>query len=319
MANIEKLQFPALKITGENYVGWVTNVKPYLVMKKMTETIVIGNKSPPEHIAEAIIFLKKHLDESLMHDYANVEDPAELWQTLKERFDNQRQINLPQALEEWKNLRFQDFQKVEDYNSAVLRIVVLLKYCGNPVSEAEMMNKTYITFHKQLHFLPEIYRKCGYTRFSELMVALMLAEKNNELLIKNHNSRPTGAKAFPEVNATAIENSERRNHANRGHGRRFNNKRGKTYNPKWRGSNKWVRPGQVSKGKETQEDTTQKRETVCYRCGCEGHWSRTCRTPSHLCKLYHESTKGKAKEVNLTENFEGTSYLESSDFANELD
>ncbi|XP_048613518.1 uncharacterized protein LOC125587315 [Brassica napus] len=250
MANIEKLQFPALKITGENYVGWVTNVKPYLVMKKITETIVICNKSPPEHIAEAIIFLKKHLDESLTHDYANVEDPAELWQTLKERFDNQRQINLPHALEEWKNLRFQDFQKVEDYNSAILRIVALLKYCGNPVSEAEMMNKTYITFHKQLHFLPEIYRKCGYTRFSELMVALMLAEKNNELLIKNHNSRPTGAKAFPEVNATAIENSERRNHTNRGHGRRFNNKRGKTYNPKWRGSNKWVRPGQVSRVKK---------------------------------------------------------------------
>ncbi|KAG2246961.1 hypothetical protein Bca52824_086589 [Brassica carinata] len=177
-------------------------------MKKITETIVIGNKSPPEHIAEAIIFLKKHLDENLTHDYASVEDPAELWQTLKERFDNQRQINLPHALEELKNLRFQDFLKVEDYNSAVLRIVALLKYCGNPVSEAEMMNKTYNTFHKQLHFLPEIYRKCGYTRFSEFMVALMLAEKNNELLIKNHNFRPTGAKAFPEVNATAIENSE---------------------------------------------------------------------------------------------------------------
>ncbi|KAL0760371.1 hypothetical protein Bca101_076521 [Brassica carinata] len=151
------------------------------------------------------------------------------------------------------------------------------------------------------------------------MVALMLAEKNNELLIKNHNSRPTGAKAFPEVNATAIENSKRRNQTNRGHGRRFNNKRGKTYNPKWRGSNKWVRSGQVSKGKETQEDTTQKRETVCYRCGCKGHWSRTCRTPPHLCKLYQESTKDKAKEVNLTENFEGTSYLDASDFANELD
>ena len=69
MANIEKLQFPALKITGENYIGWVTNVKPYLVMKKITEMIKIGNKSPPEHIAEAIIFLKKHLDENLTHDY----------------------------------------------------------------------------------------------------------------------------------------------------------------------------------------------------------------------------------------------------------
>uniref|UniRef100_A0A0D3CP43 CCHC-type domain-containing protein n=1 Tax=Brassica oleracea var. oleracea TaxID=109376 RepID=A0A0D3CP43_BRAOL len=292
MANIEKLQFSALKITGENYIEWITNEKPYLVMKKITETIRIGNKSPPEHIAEAIIFLKKHLDENLTHDYASVEDSAELWQALKERFDNQREVNLPHALEEWKNLRFQDFQKVEDYNSAVLGI---------------------------LHFLPEIYGKCGYTRVSELIVALMLAEKNNELLIKNHNSRPTGAKAFPEVNATAIENSERKNQTNRGHGRRFNNKRGKTYNPKWKGSNKWVRSGQVSKGKETQENTTQKRETVCYRCGCKGHRSRTCHTPPHLCKLYQESTKGKSKELNLTENFKGTSYLDASDFANELD
>ena len=106
MANIEKFQFPALKITWENYPAWTTNVKPHLVMKKITETIKIGNKSPPEHIAEAIIFLKKHLDENLTHDYADLEDPAELWQALKERFDNKREINLPHALEEWKNLRF---------------------------------------------------------------------------------------------------------------------------------------------------------------------------------------------------------------------
>ncbi|XP_048599694.1 uncharacterized protein LOC106394246 [Brassica napus] len=151
------------------------------------------------------------------------------------------------------------------------------------------------------------------------MVTLMLAEKNDELLIKNHNSRPTAAKAFSKVNAMAVENSERRNQTNRGRGRRFNNKRGKTYNPKWKRSNKWVRSEQLPKGKKTQEDTTQKRETICYKCGCKGHWSRTCRTPPHLCKLYQESMKGKAKEVNLTENFEGTSYLEASDFANELD
>ena len=57
MANIEKLQLPVLKITVENYIGWVTNVKPYFVIKKLTETIKICNKSP-EDIAEAVIFLK---------------------------------------------------------------------------------------------------------------------------------------------------------------------------------------------------------------------------------------------------------------------
>ena len=73
-------------------------MKPYLVIKKLTETIKIGNKSPSKHISEAIIFLKKHLDENLTHDYANIEDPAELWQALKERFDNQKEINLLHAL-----------------------------------------------------------------------------------------------------------------------------------------------------------------------------------------------------------------------------
>lgn len=58
-------------------------------MKKLTETIVIGNKSPPEHKAEAIIFLKKHVDENVTYDYASIKNSSEFWQTLEERFDNQ--------------------------------------------------------------------------------------------------------------------------------------------------------------------------------------------------------------------------------------
>ncbi|WZZ56241.1 hypothetical protein YC2023_056348 [Brassica napus] len=161
MANVEKLQFPALKKNRRKLCQMGHKCETLSCNKKkyITEAIIVGNKSPPEHIAEAIIFLKKHLDENLTHDYGDVEDPAVLWQALKDRFDHQKEINLPHALEEWK----------------------------------------------------------------------------------------------------------------------------------------------------------------CYKCGCKGHWSRTCRTPPHLCKLYQESIKGKAKEMNLTKNVEGTSYLESSDFANELD
>uniref|UniRef100_A0A0D3AWI3 Uncharacterized protein n=1 Tax=Brassica oleracea var. oleracea TaxID=109376 RepID=A0A0D3AWI3_BRAOL len=143
--------------------------------------IKIGNKSPPEHIAEAIIFLKKHLDENLTHDYPSVEDPAELWQVLKEMFDNQRKVNLLHALE--------DFQKVEDYNSAVLRIVSLLKYCGNPVSEAEMMNKTYNTFHNTASLLARNLQKMrkirkGETRPAEILVAVSTANVE-KLTIQN--------------------------------------------------------------------------------------------------------------------------------------
>lgn len=61
------------------------------------------------------------------------------------------------------------------------------------------------------------------------------------------------------------------------------------------------------KGKEHQGDSTQKHENVCYRCRSNGHWSRTCRTPPHVCKLYQDYAKGKWKEVNFAEYFEGTS------------
>ncbi|ESQ50309.1 hypothetical protein EUTSA_v10002286mg, partial [Eutrema salsugineum] len=272
--------------------------------KKLTDTIKEENESSAHDKATAIIFLRKHLDENVTHDYAHIKDPAEVWQALKERSDNQREINLPHALEEWKNLRFQDFEKVEDYNSAILRIVSQLKYCGKPVTDTEMLEKTYLTFHKEHRILQEMYRNRGYTRFSELIMTLILAEKNNELLIRNHNSRPTGTKAFPEANAMVIEKPERKS---------------RTYNPNGRNSYKWVRSEQTSKGKEPQTNITQKREDVCYRCGSKGHWSRTCQTPPHLCKLFQESVKGKGKEVNLTEHFEGTSYLDSSDFADDFD
>uniref|UniRef100_A0A0D3AG95 Uncharacterized protein n=1 Tax=Brassica oleracea var. oleracea TaxID=109376 RepID=A0A0D3AG95_BRAOL len=56
-------------------------------------------------------------------------------------------------------------------------------------------------------------------------------------------------------------------------------------------------------------------------CESKGHWSQVCRTPRHLCQLYQESIKGKAKEVNLNEHLVGTTstYLESSDFMGDFD
>jgi hypothetical protein len=40
-----------------------------------------------------------------------------------------------------------------------------------------------------------------------------MAEQNNELLMKNHETRPSGSNSFPEVNATSYDNQ------NSGHGR----------------------------------------------------------------------------------------------------
>jgi hypothetical protein len=51
--------------------------------------------------------------------------------------------------------------------------------------------------------LQQQYRKRGFKKYSELISCLLMAEQNNELLIKkNHESRPTGSASFPEVNFT---------------------------------------------------------------------------------------------------------------------
>ena len=38
-------------------------------------------------------------------------------------------------------------------------------------------------------------------------------------------------------------------------------------------------------------------EKTCYRCGMEGHWSRTCRTTKHLVDMYQVSLKDKRKMI----------------------
>ncbi|XP_033140463.1 uncharacterized protein LOC117131800 [Brassica rapa] len=233
MANMEKLQFPALDITGTNYISWVTNVELHLESLGLSETVKEINTSTPQEKAKSVIFLRRHLDESIIYDYANMRDPKELWKSLKDRFDHQKDITLPLARDEWQSMRFQDFDKVMNYNSAVLGIVAKLRYCGETITESQMLEKTYTTFHKSHITLQQQYRLRGYTKFSELIVALLIAEKNNELLIKNHMTRPTGSKPFPEANALDAKKPVKENKAywGRGRGRQNYRGRGRKYNP----------------------------------------------------------------------------------------
>ena len=78
-----------------------------------------------------------------------------------------------------------------------------------------MLEKTFTTFHASNVLLQQQYRGRRFTKYSELIACLLVAEKNNELLLQNHQSRPTRSKAFPEANATfASPHSNRQGHKN---------------------------------------------------------------------------------------------------------
>lgn len=65
-----------------------------------------------------------------------------------------------------------------------------------------------------------------------------------------------------------------------------------------------------------QEGPSRNRDDFCYRCKKKGHWSKTCRTPEHLCKRHKTSIEGKEKEVNFNEiePKNDTTYLKAINF-----
>ena len=66
--------------------------------------------------------------------------------------------------------------------------------------------------------------KKGFKKYSELISCFLVAEQNNELLMKNHDSRLTGTTSFPEVNAVFSNNNGR----GRGRGRSHNCGKGRS-------------------------------------------------------------------------------------------
>ena len=88
-----------------------------------------------------MIFLHRYHDDDLKYEYLIVKNSSVLQKNLKENFDHQKEIVLPAILDEWNALRFQDFKKVSDYNSAIFRIILQLKLCGVNVTNDEMLEK----------------------------------------------------------------------------------------------------------------------------------------------------------------------------------
>ncbi|KAK9735043.1 hypothetical protein RND81_04G179900 [Saponaria officinalis] len=311
MSNIANLEFGALDITGKNYLSWVLDAEIHLDAKGLGDPIKVGNKATSQDKAKSMIFLRHHLHEGLKNEYLTVKDPQTLWSDLKERYDHQKTVILPKAHYEWLHLRLQDFKSVSEYNSAMFKITSQLKLCGENISDANMLEKTYSTFHANNLVLQTQYREKGFNKYSQLISCLLVAEQNNELLMKNHESRPTGSTPFPEANVTLCNKREPKNKdyassSSRGHGRGFGGFGGIRGSPfkKTQSYQKWDHKDRKNEGKN--ENMT----SVCYRYGRKGHWSRVCRTPKHLIDLYQQSLKQKGKNIETNLVFED----EKSDF-----
>lgn len=311
-----KLDIFALDISGNNYMTWASNARMHLRSNGLLDTIDQSKTTSDEDKAKAMVFLRHHLHYSLQKEYITNEDPVDLWQSLKNRFDHQKYVILPKAKHEWLNLRFLDYKSVADYNSAMFDITSRMKLCGEKVSDYDMIEKTLSTFHPGNVLLQEQYRAKEYKRYSELMHVLLVAEQNNELVMMNHQTRPTGSVPLPEVNTVSSScNNWRGRGWGRGRGRFRGRGRG---GGRGRGKGRGFHPNNFNAGKPNKNlqvndvgrGIKKQDESTCYRCGMKGHWYKTCHIPKHLTDLYQQSQNAKERDVetNLIYNEAGPSF-----------
>ncbi|KAL6609777.1 hypothetical protein ACP70R_039746 [Stipagrostis hirtigluma subsp. patula] len=156
----------------------------------------------------ALHILRHHLSTTLKNEYMTKRNPKVLWVLLHERFEKIETVLLPHVKREWANLRFQDFKTIEDYNTAFYGITTRMKLCGLKLEDKDLIEKTLSTFHPKLTYISRQYKKDNYKKYVDLSNAMQQDQGEDETIMQNHLSRPTGTVATPEVNATSFKNKK---------------------------------------------------------------------------------------------------------------
>ena len=209
-SRLQNLLFSPLHADGSNFLEWINDARTVLCAEDLAKTLIhppspsLPNTStdeadeipavPAEVPAvskwQALALLRRHMDQDLRLQYLQIDDPADLWDMLQTRFDHQQTLFLPQARTDWANLRVLDFLDFATFNSELHRIVAQLRLCGQRVTEAEMVEKTLSTFPPATAILSQQYRNMKFKKHANLMSHLLLAEKHQQLLLQNAESRP---------------------------------------------------------------------------------------------------------------------------------
>ncbi|XP_048613342.1 uncharacterized protein LOC106403876 [Brassica napus] len=229
-----------------------------------------------------------------------MENPLDLWTALQRRYDHQKTVLLPKAKHEWKNLRFMDYKSVDEYNSVLFKIVSMMRLCGEEVTEKELLDKTFFTFH------------------------------STNVLLQQHEMRPIGTAALPEANEAEKKDPKECNHVHddkRSHGKGRSRYKGRgrdnysygrqgNHNNRGRGSSYGRGRCSYDRGRGSISKPSNSTKSACHRCGMSNHWAKNCRTPKHLCELYQESLKNKNPEAHMVHD---TGYDADDDYDLEKD
>ena len=144
------VEFQQLHVDGHNFLEWRSNIKFALLAKEVDHAVLPEEGSRRATIAQkarALMFIRHHLMPDLKLEHLDTDEPRALLAALDGRFNDYKEVELPLAERDWRELRFEDWPLVSEYNSKFQKIVAVLRLCGKSLSEEEMKTKTLTTFH----------------------------------------------------------------------------------------------------------------------------------------------------------------------------
>ncbi|KAM2194238.1 hypothetical protein ACFX1R_028403 [Malus domestica] len=183
------------------------------------------------------------------------------------------------------------------------------------LADQDLLEKTYSTFSASNIVLQQQYRAQKFTKFSYLISVLLLTEKQNQLLMKNHQARPTGATAVPEAHYSTHQHPKRQKRRGKG-GQKPSHQGQQSQGPSKGGNKAQKRPNLAPKApnfKNKGKAPATMNDDMCYRCGSKDHWSRICRAPKKVVDAYH-SRRTKFESNFLQVDEPETTKMEVSDF-----
>ena len=138
-------EFEKLALDGSNYPTWASDIEIALASRGLLATIEpaqAGVVLQDKQVYTALALLRFYIHKNLKAEYLMTKNPRELWDSLKERYEQQKELIWPEANHEWNHLRLQDFKSVADYNYDVHKICSKLKFCEKEPTNADKIEKT---------------------------------------------------------------------------------------------------------------------------------------------------------------------------------
>jgi hypothetical protein len=172
-----------------------------------------------------------------------------------------------------------DFSDLLSFNAELHRIVSLMRLCGQHIEESEMIDKTLSTFPPAAAILAQQYRNMQFLTHARLMSYLLAAEKQQQLLLKNAESRPN-----KEVHTAELA-------ARKPKGPKGKDSRGKSKQPPPKAKDR-SSPSRNFHQKKTSEGEP----CSCHKCGRKGHIAKDCRAGDYLVQMYKELQQLKSKQ-----------------------